>query len=100
MSDIEQEIKNVLETLAEKNFSVGFDFPASQALEVAIEKRYPGADGRTVRTLAAIHAHYDGINLHERSNSRAVYALQGTPPDLPKERRLQPRRGGSAMNKG
>lgn len=94
MPDIEQEIKSVLTSLAEtletgkqtnfgelakrilesengafwwknpENFSVGFVFPAKQALEVAIEKRYPDADKRTQRTLTAIYAHYSGIKKH------------------------------------
>lgn len=115
MSDIEQGIKNVLETLAEtfeaekranfgelaerilesesgalwwknpENFSVGFAFPASQALEVAIEKRYPGADRRTVRTLAAIHAHYDGIKKHLE---RLIEHFEGFGAVADKSRRL------------
>lgn len=115
MSDIEQGIKNVLESLAEtfeaekqanfgelaerileskdgafwwkspENFSVGFAFPAAQALEVAIEKRYPDADPRTVRTLAAIHAHYDGIEKHIE---RLIEHFEGFGAVADKSRRL------------
>ncbi|MEA4901874.1 hypothetical protein [Desulfitobacterium sp.] len=115
MNDIEQGIKNVLESLADtfeagkqanfgelaerilesehgalwwktpENFSVGFVFPAEQALEVAIEKRYPGADARTIRTLVAIHAHYTGIKKHLE---RLIEHFEGFGAVADKSRRL------------
>lgn len=115
MSDIEQGIRNVLESLAEtfeaekqanfgelaerilesaggalwwenpENFSVGFVFPARQALEAAVEKRYPGVDRRTVRTLAAIHANYNGIKKHLE---RLIEHFEGSGAVADKSRRL------------
>lgn len=68
-----------------ENFWLGFVYPAEQALEVALEKKYPNCTEAALRHIFAIYANYHAMEIHIKN---LVERFEGSSGITDKSRRL------------